>query len=246
MFDQTFVNTHAQSRKPWTVAVSLTLQTGLVGVIVILPMLHPELLKPKALEMPLYLPFRQEPKPPAIEKITARSASSAPRVFTGPPKLTMPTRVPDRTAMIADDAPSLPVTGGMSGSSYAVIPGLADALPPRAEPVPEPKPAQPAKPPVPAGPVHVSTGVQSAKLIFGPKPVYPSLAKTARVQGTVKIAAVIASDGAIKNLRVMAGPPLLVKAALEAVQQWRYQPTLLSGTAVEVVTEIDVNFTLSQ
>jgi protein TonB len=94
--------------------------------------------------------------------------------------------------------------------------------------------------------MHVSTGVQSARLLFGPKPQYPQLAKAARVQGTVRITAVIASDGAIKNLQVINGPPLLIRAALDAVRQWRYQPTLLNGGAVEVITEIDVNFTLSQ
>ena len=71
-------------------------------------------------------------------------------------------------------------------------------------------------------------------------------ARAARVQGVVKLQAVIARDGLIKNLQVVSGPALLVTAALAAVQQWRYQPTLLNAEAVEVATEIDVNFTLSQ
>jgi len=244
MFDQTFVNTHAQTRRPWTVAVSLTLQTGLVGLIVILPMLHPELLKPKALEMPIYLPIRQTPPVPDVIEMPKQAESLRP--VLGPPRLSVPTKVPDFSArMIADDAPSLPITGALSGSAAIGIPGLSDALPGYALPVPGTKPAPVVKLPVPSEPLHVSTGVQAAKLIFGPKPAYPALAKAARVQGTVKIAAVVAIDGAIKNLRVMGGPPLLVKAALDAVQQWRYQPTLLNGSAVEVITEIDVNFTLN-
>jgi periplasmic protein TonB len=90
----------------------------------------------------------------------------------------------------------------------------------------------------------VGGGVQSAKLIFGPKPLYPPIARAARTQGTVRIQAVIARDGSIQHLQVVSGPPLLIAVALEAVQRWRYQPTLLNGQPVEVITEIDVNFTL--
>jgi len=88
--------------------------------------------------------------------------------------------------------------------------------------------------------------VQQANLIKQPKPVYPPLAKAARVQGTVKFQATISKDGTIENLQLLSGPPLLVQAAMQAVQQWQYKPTLLNGDPVEVITTIDVNFTLSQ
>jgi periplasmic protein TonB len=88
--------------------------------------------------------------------------------------------------------------------------------------------------------------VQTAKLIKQPKPVYPTLAKSARIQGVVKLHALISKEGIIENLTVISGHPLLVPAALEAVKQWVYQPTLLNGDPVGVDTEIDVNFTLSQ
>ncbi len=94
--------------------------------------------------------------------------------------------------------------------------------------------------------LRVSTSVQAALLIFGPKPVYPPLAKAVRVHGTVRLQAVIGLDGNIRDLRLTSGPPLLVKAALDAVQQWRYRPTVLNGSPVEVATEVDVNFTLTQ
>jgi len=86
--------------------------------------------------------------------------------------------------------------------------------------------------------------VQSAKLMAQPKPVYPPLARQARIQGTVRLEAEISKDGTIENLKVISGHPLLIQAALDAVKQWRYQPTLLNGVAVEVVTTVDVNFTL--
>lgn len=244
MFDQTFVNTHAYARRPWTVAASLALQTGLVAVAIVLPMLHPEILRPK-LEVPVYLPVRLKAQQlPAEARTTPRPVTATPHpVFAS--VFTAPARVPAHVSMIADvpEVSGFSFAGPVSGSD-AGIPGVTAILPERA-PAPPPT-ATAVKPEVPAGPMHVSTGVQSARLVFGPRPQYPQLARTARVQGTVRIQALIAADGAIRNLQVMSGPPLLVNAALDAVKQWRYRPTLLNGSAVEVITEIDVNFTLSQ
>jgi protein TonB len=77
-------------------------------------------------------------------------------------------------------------------------------------------------------------------------PVYPPLAKATRVQGMVEFTALISKDGRIENLQLVHGHPLLVNAARAAVEQWRYRPTLLNGQPVEVVTDIIVNFTLTQ
>ena len=83
-----------------------------------------------------------------------------------------------------------------------------------------------------------------SRLVSAPQPVYPPLAKNARIQGVVKLQAVIDTDGSIAYLRLISGHPLLVNAAMDAVQHWRYEPTLVDGKAVTVLTEIDVNFTL--
>lgn len=98
----------------------------------------------------------------------------------------------------------------------------------------------------PSGPIRVSIGVQMAKLVKKVIPEYPPLARTARVSGVVHLLGVIAKDGTIQNLQVIGGHPLLARAALEAVRQWVYQPTLLNGQPVEVIAPIDVNFTLGQ
>jgi TonB family protein len=92
----------------------------------------------------------------------------------------------------------------------------------------------------------IGGNVQQAKLIYQPKPAYPPEAKMARVQGVVHLEAVIGTDGTVKDLIVMDGHPLLVPAAVDAVKQWIYAQTLLNGEPVEVKTQIDVNFTLSQ
>ena len=111
-------------------------------------------------------------------------------------------------------------------------------------------PPPPPPPPVKEAPVvrqiKVGGNVQAANLIKKVTPVYPALAKSARIQGTVRFTAVIGKDGTIQNLQLVSGHPMLVQAATDAVKQWVYKPTLLNGEAVEVITQIDVNFTLSQ
>jgi TonB family protein len=99
--------------------------------------------------------------------------------------------------------------------------------------------------PVPAGAQRIGSNVMAANLISAERPVYPPLAKMARQQGTVKFEATIGKDGKMENLSVVSGPPLLIPAALDAVKQWVYKPTLLNGAPVEVVTTIDVNFSLA-
>ncbi len=117
-------------------------------------------------------------------------------------------------------------------------------------------PSAPPPPPPPAAPAALAAGttqrlriggnVQQTKLVSQVRPVYPPDAKLQRVQGVVQLSAVIAKDGTIQTLEVISGDPLLVPSALEAVRQWRYQPTLLNGNPVEVITQIDINYTLSQ
>jgi len=102
-----------------------------------------------------------------------------------------------------------------------------------------------AEPGVPSR-IKIGGSVQQTKLVSQPHPVYPPDAKAARIQGVVQLSAIIGKDGTIQKLEVISGHPLLVPSALEAVQQWRYQPTLLNGQPVEVITQIDVNYTLAQ
>jgi len=97
----------------------------------------------------------------------------------------------------------------------------------------------------PAGAVKIGANVMSANLINPVKPVYPPLAKMARQQGTVKFQATIGKEGRVEDLMPISGPPLLVQSAMDAVKQWVYQPTLVNGAPVEVVTTIDVNYSLS-
>ena len=128
------------------------------------------------------------------------------------------------------------VTGGVIGGIIGSVPQAAPPPPPVK--VVEKKEATPQR-------IRVGGNVQAAMAVRAPKPAYPQLAKQARIQGVVRLNAVIGKDGTIQDLKAASGHPLLVPAALEAVKQWLYKPTLLNGEPVEVVTVIDVNFTLS-
>jgi len=127
------------------------------------------------------------------------------------------------------------VPGGVPGGQMGgVIGGVLGGIPTAAPPPPE----TPKR-------IRVSTGVQEAKLIRKIAPTYPPIAKQARIQGVVQLEAIISRDGAIHNLRVIDGHPLLAQSAVEAVQQWRYEPTLLNNEPVEVVTLVNVVFKLN-
>jgi protein TonB len=160
-----------------------------------------------------------------------------------------PKEVPKQIAMIKEDELPPPssgvsgVAGGVAGGvGGGVLGGILGGIPSAAPPPPPPV----EKKAPPPSRIRVGGNVQSAKLVRQPKPVYPQLAKQARIQGVVKLHALISKEGTIENLTVLSGHPLLVPAALEAVKQWVYQPTTLNGDPVGVDTEIDVNFTLSQ
>ena len=130
------------------------------------------------------------------------------------------------------------VPGGVSGGSMGgVIGGVIGGAGSTMAPPPPPKAASRTR---------VGGAVQAAKLVNRVQPVYPPLARQTRISGTVRLHAIIGKDGTVQQLQVESGHPLLVQSALDAVKQWRYQPTLLNGEPVEVDTEIDVIFSLAQ
>ena len=97
---------------------------------------------------------------------------------------------------------------------------------------------------MPTSGIRIGSAVQEQKLLNRVDPVYPALAQQARIQGIVKLNVVISKEGAVRNVSVISGHPLLIPPALDAVKQWTYQPTLLNGSPVDVTTEITVPFNL--
>jgi protein TonB len=169
----------------------------------------------------------------------------APRQFDAG-RLMAPREIPKNVAIIQEDAlpPSASqmqlasgIPGGIPGMGG--LGGLAGAPPPP----PPPPPVKVVE--TRREPLRVGGNVQAANLLKRITPLYPPLAKSARIQGTVRFTAIIAKEGTIQNLQLVSGHPL-VASATDAVKQWVYKPTLLNGEPVEVITQIDVNFTLSQ
>ena len=253
MFEQSVVEVRALAARPWTMAVSLAGQGILISAVVLLPLMHPQTLERVAAWIPVTGPPR-EYRPPAptaaqpVRTVAARRVLDAHTLF-------QPPAVPARIAMLQEEPAAVAgadtgpcagcVVGGVGGPGPVspVIAGLATpiALPP---PPPAVKPVPPKEPPPRPSPVIRGGDVQAALLIRAPQPVYPPLARAARISGIVHLAALIGADGRMLDLRATSGHPLLAHAALEAVKQWVYRPTLLNGIPVEVVTEITVTFKL--
>jgi protein TonB len=249
MFDQVLVQNTARTRRPVAVAFSFGVQVLVVGVTILLPLLHTEAITGLRIPHIFTAPPAGHSEPIIPEHTAvpaARRSGVTPRVFTGS-TFRAPARVPHD--ILADDRAPAEVFAGTAGP---VIPGAQNGVPGGigyeipSLPKPAPPVAAPPKPSVPPKPVVVGGDVQAAKLIRQVTPVYPTLAKQARVSGTVYLEAIIDRNGAIESLRVKSGSGLLARAAVDAVRQWLYRPTLLNGVPVEVLTEIEVNFRLSQ
>jgi protein TonB len=152
-------------------------------------------------------------------------------------RLITPQHIPTTTPRIDDrdvgPAPDLANVRFGRGGHDAVPYGLGTNLP-----VVVPKP------PAPAHPLRISHWAEG-NLIYRVQPVYPPLARQARIQGAVQLRAIISRTGTIEHLTVESGHPMLSGAAIDAVRQWRYRPYLLNNEPVEIETEITVNFVLS-
>jgi protein TonB len=172
--------------------------------------------------------------------------------------LTIPVNVPALAAIIVDEPPQAAgsgpgVPGGVQGGVADGVPGsvpsivndvLRMAQVYHAPEVVRRAPVTAAAPPAPVKPLRI-TVLRMATPVHKVDPVYPALARQARVSGTVELLGVLSTDGRIHELKVLRGHPLLVNAALEAVRQWVFEPTLLNGQAVEVAAPITVNFVLN-
>jgi len=117
---------------------------------------------------------------------------------------------------------------------------------PAGQGAPPPPPPPPPPPNFPASATRVSAGVANAMIVNKVPPVYPPIAKQARVQGIVTLNVLIGKDGTIKETAPVSGPAMLIEAAQDAVRQWTYKPTLLNGQPVETLTQVEINFSLLQ
>jgi len=256
MFAQTFVQT-GQTKKTWTVLVATVIQFCLLAILIVIPMIYFDVLPAATLQSFLVAPPPPPPPPPpAAAPAPVKVVKVIPRQFDAG-KLMAPKAIPKQIAEIKEEelppptAGAAGVVGGVPGGVAGGTPGgvLGSIMSSGAAAPPPPPPPPPKKEEKPQQVQRIKIGgqVQQANLIKQVKPVYPQLAKQARISGTVHLSAIISKDGTIQELRALPGAhPLLVPAAIEAVKQWVYKPTMLNGEPVEVVTTIDVNFTLNQ
>jgi periplasmic protein TonB len=246
MFDEMVISSPnpKKTNKWWTVLVSTAFQVAFLAVLILIPLIYTEALPKTYFATMLTAP--PPPPPPPPPPVATQVVRVKPQVhLMDAGKLMQPKAIPKDIKIIKEEAePDMGavgmaggVPGGVAGGSMGgvlggVIGGMGAAPPP-------PKPKL-------SGPLRVGGNVQAAKIINRVQPVYPPLARQTRISGTVRLHAIISKDGTIQQLEVVSGHPLLQQAALDAVRQWRYQPTLLNGEPVEVDTTIDVIFSLNQ
>jgi protein TonB len=231
-----------KTKRGRTTTIAIILECGLVGIMVLIPLIFTEALPKQQLMTFLVAPPPPPPPPPPAAAPVHVVKQIQTDIVNG--QLRTPTKIPQKVQMIKEDEAPPPVMasagvvggvpGGVPGGQMGgVIGGIISSTP-----MAVPKVATPQR-------VRVSQGVSSGLLVRKVQPAYPPLARQARIQGQVLLRAQISKDGSIENLQLISGHPMLAPAAIEAVKQWKYRPYLLNGEPVEVDTEVVVNFTLS-
>jgi protein TonB len=224
-----------------TFGASLAIEMLLLGLLVAAPLLssvaQPQIRQNLSPPLAFFGGWRRHsPSQPTVTPTTARKAE-IPNPFQQTPVLGVTAHVGDTEEPGEVSAPDLP--GGYVPGRIEVT--ELERIPPPIEPPRIEQPAHPEK-----RILKLSEGVLEAQLISRVEPRYPPLALQTRQSGTVVLHAIISRDGRINALEVVSGSPFFVQAALEAVRQWRYRPTLLNGEPVEVETTITVEFRLQR
>ena len=239
MFSELFesVARPTTKRKRWSVAISAILQSACLLVLLIVPLIYTEALPNAIFKTTWVGPPQTAPR--AADEASPKAGVRSPRLLNYD-ILIEPPRIPPRVNII-EELPLAPETPLAEGSiSIGSGLDLLNVAPNSVEVVKRPVVTNVLQR------VPVTSTIEAAKLISRVQPVYPSLAIQARIQGNVVLHAIIGREGEVSELQVLSGHPLLVNAALDAVRQWRYSPTLLNGQAVEVETTITVSFVLGQ
>jgi periplasmic protein TonB len=214
------------NRKWYTVPVSLLSHSAIVCAFVVIPLMATNALPNpwQKIEAPFMPIVPTPPAPPRLRPVPPEAIvnhNAAPVV--APDSITRERPVDfDTSFQQTQDG----IVGGAENIEHVI------AAPPR--------PVAAAPPP----PVRVGGAIRAPQKVNDALPIYPPLAQSARVQGIVIIEATIGADGQVVNARVLRSVPLLDQAAVDAVRQWRYTPTLLNGVPVPVIMTVTVTFTL--
>lgn len=220
MFEETFVDLK-QGRKTWLVIISFLGQMSLVFLLALIPLVYTDALPRAQLTSFLVSP---PPPPPPPPPPTAPKAKPLPRQFDRD-TLRAPKQIPLAIASINEEPLPPPsgdvIPGSVPGAAPAIPGGTIGILAPAPAPVAPPPPIRQASSSATPPRLRVGGIVQQANLIRRVQPVYPPLAKQARIQGVVHFTAIIGRDGGIQDLQLINGHPLLIEAARQAVSQWQ-------------------------
>ncbi len=220
----------------YTVPVSVLVHAALIALVIVVPLFATGTL-PDVQRIIEYTPADAKlPDPPPPPAPPSRAATPTDPLVSPD---AAPIEAPDTIAPEVEKLPipgTPPVVGGIDfGGGAGVGAGVNIGPPP-------PAPA----PPAPQRPAFVRPGgdIKTPTKIHHVAPVYPAIAQQAKVEGNVILEATIGTDGRVKDLRVLSSKPLLEQAAIEAVRQWRFTPTLLNGVPVPILMTVTVNFRL--
>jgi protein TonB len=253
MFEQTLVS-EEKTNISWTVLVAFGGELVLVTTLVLIPLIYLQALPRTQLSNAFFLAPPPPQPPPSPWGALPRVAKVIPRAFVVG-QLTAPVAVPKQVANLIEQEFAPPseatglggVPGGVPGGQIGgVIGGIVGSIP-SAGPPPPPPPPSPVQNELKAATpqrIRLVSDIQAGKLLHQVTPAYPVAARRARVQGAVRLNAVIGTDGMVREITVISGHPLLVQAAMQAARQFMYRPTYQNGQAVEVKTEINVLFHL--
>jgi periplasmic protein TonB len=232
-----------QKRHPLKWAASLGAHVGVLIILLLMPLYFSQGLNLQRFNATLLIapppPAAAPPPPPA--SAAPRVVRVTPKTFT-PGKLTAPSYVPRAVVATPDAAPpvealaAMPggVSGGMPGGQVGgILGGVMNGAAPPAAPVMAEGPKQP---------VRIGGDVKAPRLISGPPPVYPILARQGRIQGIVVIEAIIDEHGNVVQEKLISGHPLLVQSAMKALSQRKYEPTILDGQPTPVDLRVEITF----
>jgi len=229
-------------------ATSFLVNALILGSLLLLPLAFTEELPKTQLLTFLAVPPPPPPPPPPAAAPVQRIVRVVQTDVLNTGQLRTPSRIPQKIQMIKEEETPPPmaaasgvvggVPGGLPGGQMGGVIGGIVSSTSNLSAMPKLVVATPHR-------VRMSQGVTSGLLIRRIQPVYPPVARIARIQGEVVLKAIINVNGEIENLQLVTGHPMLVPAALAAVRQWRYKPYLLNGQPVEVETSITVTFVLS-
>jgi periplasmic protein TonB len=244
VFEQSLLINH-DNKRPWNFLVSLSAELLIVSLALLIPLLYRDHL-PEFHWRDITVGPAPLPPPPVAPAV----ANNRPSTGTTPTFAPRPVfhwnagmaqhPVASGVELTTEAPPSLGIGPGVGGATNNIgtyMPNYVAGPPPTRPPSTVQTP--------PAAPVVMGGDVQMAKLVRKVIPEYPQIAKSARISGVVRLIGTIGKDGTIQNLQVVSGHPMLARAALDAVRQWIYKPTLLNGNAVEVIAPIEVTFTLA-